>query len=602
MQRHAGLVWQVCRRHLDDDADLEDAFQATFVVLLQKGPSLQCERSLASWLHAVAYRVALKARARALRRHRRERQVENLNSVAAAELPDDVRELRALIDQEMDTMPEKYRLPLVLCYLQGKTNEQAARELGWPVGSISKKLAQGRQLLRTRLQRRGVVYTIPLAAWITAEARAAPPTTLVTLTPEALTNSVPGDNVTQLAQGVLKNMAFQRLKLWAGVAVVIGLVALGASLLAMANSDTVLLVPAPVAPEIARAQQLYPASPTWEVDKDARWPLLTVACISETREKEPDNPAQAVVKGSVLLEPPATDKPISMLVVSPPRMFGETFKPVALFRRGNEFKLICNTWTHDVDTPVKNPTREVSLLKLSSAPLGKGDYEIKLVLRQLHRQVASSIYYQPLEERTATLSFRVPGADAAPAKGVLPMLEEKDLASSPVRPADRVVQQQFPINGNYYRLPLDPKRPERRVTAGTIEREQLPEQSDGRTDAPSLAQPVKAGQPSFVAVLCPPLHLSSERTSVESITWQGLRATIKVTVWRNREHRGQDQLKQPLHVIDLKPPPRAVTEPNAPMAGEYEILVEWTYLRAQPNCQAYDWEATKLDRTKLKIE
>ncbi|MGE3808816.1 MAG: sigma-70 family RNA polymerase sigma factor [Gemmataceae bacterium] len=166
--RHGPMVHAVCRRLLPDSHQADDAFQAVFVVLVRRAHVVDRERSLASWLYGVAYRVALKARGRAARQHALERQADDMDRTDPDVPPDhdpatraSLRELRGVIDDELNQLPDKYRAPLVLCYLEGKTNEQAARELGWPAGSMSMRLEKGRELLRQRLRRRGV--TLPAA-------------------------------------------------------------------------------------------------------------------------------------------------------------------------------------------------------------------------------------------------------------------------------------------------------------------------------------------------------------------------------------------------------------------------------------------------------
>jgi RNA polymerase sigma factor (sigma-70 family) len=153
VKRHGPMVLAVCQRVLQNSQDAEDAFQATFLVLVRKAGSIGQPELLANWLYGVAYRTALKARASAARRSEHERQAV---SMPTSDPLLDVawRELRALLDEELSRLPEKYRAPLVLCYLQGKTNEEAARQLGWPIGSMSARLARGREMLRDRLASR----------------------------------------------------------------------------------------------------------------------------------------------------------------------------------------------------------------------------------------------------------------------------------------------------------------------------------------------------------------------------------------------------------------------------------------------------------------
>jgi RNA polymerase sigma factor (sigma-70 family) len=170
--RHGPMVLGVCLRLLHDAAAAEDAFQATFLVLVRKAPALDGSRSLAGWLHTVARHVALKARTRDARR--RDREEERLMPAQTDPLDEAAwRELRPVLDEEVGRLTDRYRLPVVLCYLEGKSHEAAAAELGWPKGTVAGRLARARDLLRARLTRRGVTLPAAFAMLVAARSSSA---------------------------------------------------------------------------------------------------------------------------------------------------------------------------------------------------------------------------------------------------------------------------------------------------------------------------------------------------------------------------------------------------------------------------------------------
>jgi RNA polymerase sigma factor (sigma-70 family) len=161
VERYGPLVFGVCERVLRHSHDAEDAFQATFVVLARRAATLDGRGSLGNWLYAVAYRTAIKARQSAARRRARELQVLNMSTGLSRdeEAQEEWSDLRPLLDEELNQLPVKYRAPLVLCYMEGKTQEQAAHELGWPTGSMSRRMNRARDLLQERLARRGLALS-----------------------------------------------------------------------------------------------------------------------------------------------------------------------------------------------------------------------------------------------------------------------------------------------------------------------------------------------------------------------------------------------------------------------------------------------------------
>jgi RNA polymerase sigma factor (sigma-70 family) len=192
VERYGPLVYGVCRRILADSNDAEDAFQATFLVLVRKGGTLREPGKLASWLYGVAYRTARKLRSKAALRTKSERQASEMPT--KSDLHDmTYEELQAILDEEISQLPEKYALPLVLCYLEGKTNAQAAAQLGWPEGSISRRLSRARELLRSRLARRGLALSAALIAAVFARPVVASlPSGLLAATTRAATLAVQG--------------------------------------------------------------------------------------------------------------------------------------------------------------------------------------------------------------------------------------------------------------------------------------------------------------------------------------------------------------------------------------------------------------------------
>src|SRR5262245_28258587 len=150
--RHGPMVLGVCRRVLASAADAEDAFQATFLVLVRKAASVVPRGMVGNWLYGVAYRTATSAKAMNARRRAKER------AAARPEAREEERwtDLRPVLDEEMSRLPEKYRVPVVLCDLEGRTRREAARQLGWPEGTLSTRLRAGRGLLARALGRRGL--------------------------------------------------------------------------------------------------------------------------------------------------------------------------------------------------------------------------------------------------------------------------------------------------------------------------------------------------------------------------------------------------------------------------------------------------------------
>jgi RNA polymerase sigma factor (sigma-70 family) len=235
VRRHGPMVMGVCLRVLHNQHDAEDAFQATFLVLVRKAASVVPPERLANWLYGVAHQTALRARVASARRRAREKQAVTMISTATVS-PEEPHELQPLLDQELSRLPEKYRVPIVLCDLEGMTRKEVAGQLGWPEGSVSSRLARARALLARRLGRRGLALGGGTWAGLQAvpAASGCVPTSVVVSTVKAATVLAAGRTAAAglisaetaaLTDSVVKTMFMTKLKSVLGVLLVIGMVA-----------------------------------------------------------------------------------------------------------------------------------------------------------------------------------------------------------------------------------------------------------------------------------------------------------------------------------------------------------------------------------------
>ncbi len=222
VERHGPLVLRVCQHVLIDPHDAHDAFQATFLVLIRQTRSLWVRNSLGPWLHRVAYRVACRVRKSNHRRREHERRAAGMRRVTVS-VDHDWKDIATAIHEEVDRLPERFRLPVVLCDLEGSTHEHAARDLGVPVGTLKSRLTKARTLLRGRLIRRGLAFsTAALAAHATfSPAQAAMCSSLADSTVRAAISLVSveapavgaiGSRVVLLTEEVLRAMFLSKLR------------------------------------------------------------------------------------------------------------------------------------------------------------------------------------------------------------------------------------------------------------------------------------------------------------------------------------------------------------------------------------------------------
>jgi len=289
VRRHGPMVWGVCHRTLANHHDAEDAFQATFLVLVRKADSVVPREMVANWLYGVAHQTALKARQTAAKRSTRERQVMEMPESELVQ-PDDLwDDLRPVLDQELSQLPDTYRAVLILCDLEGKTRKEAAEQLGVPEGTVASRLARARVMLSKRLARRGLSASggaLAVALSVNV-ASAGVPTAVLSSTIKTTTLVTTGQaaagvisaKVAALTEGVLKAMLVTKLKTATVVLLVLGLVGSGAGIVthrALAESPPKVtaaqpkpekVVPPDADPE--KAQKPKPDEQKPEVEKPA---------------------------------------------------------------------------------------------------------------------------------------------------------------------------------------------------------------------------------------------------------------------------------------------------------------------------------------------
>jgi RNA polymerase sigma factor (sigma-70 family) len=264
LRRYGALVLSVCRRRLSHPEDVADAFQATFVVFVRKAQAIRRRALLSSWLYGVANRIALRACARAARLRDRQHP---LADPPAPESPDELhcRELRGVLDTEVGRLPEKYRVPFLLCYVQAKTQEEAARILGWPTGTVATRLRRARDTLRRRLTSRGLTLSAAVPAVVVPPALEA--AVLRTCAQAAL--AAPAA-VTTLVEGVLRDMMLSRLKVVTILLLALGVIGTGAGLLSgrgpTAKQEA---APAPTPADTPREAPAWGEHASFRVLKDA---------------------------------------------------------------------------------------------------------------------------------------------------------------------------------------------------------------------------------------------------------------------------------------------------------------------------------------------
>jgi RNA polymerase sigma factor (sigma-70 family) len=273
LERHGPMVLAVCRRVLNDPHDAQDAFQATFLVLVRKAGTIRKRESIADWLHGVALRVAAHARADSVRRRAVERRAGTGSSIAYELTPAD----RDVWD-EVELLPQNLRTVFMLCYLEGLTHEQAARRLGWPVGTVRSRLARARGRLRTRLTRRGLAPDTAFLPMLSFRASSLPEgfidttvkAAMLIAARDAAEAGLVSTSAAALTEGVLHAMLITKLKTLAVTSIAAGAIACGIGSYAYQGPEPGVAPGSPAIPPVKVEQS---SSAPGRHD-DARQPLL----------------------------------------------------------------------------------------------------------------------------------------------------------------------------------------------------------------------------------------------------------------------------------------------------------------------------------------
>ncbi len=265
VQRHGPMVLGVCRSVLQNSSDTDDAFQATFLVLAKKAGSVRVVDSLAPWLFVVARRVATRARSVAQKRRFHEATASNFREQKTEGANLETLDFQPILFEELDRLPEKYRSPIILCHLDGLSHDEAARRLRWPIGTLSCRLSRARNLLKSRLARRGLSASVAYVFENLLQSKAnAVPLSLARTTLQSALKFVSGSpipsSIHHLVRGVLTTMLITRLTLVLGAVSALGLLTAVAGLV-FAQVKSGAPVPKKKGAELARVIAPQPKSP-----------------------------------------------------------------------------------------------------------------------------------------------------------------------------------------------------------------------------------------------------------------------------------------------------------------------------------------------------
>jgi RNA polymerase sigma factor (sigma-70 family) len=372
LRRHGVMVRATCNRHLGDTPDADDAFQSVFLVLVRKASSIRQRELLGPWLHAVSVRCSRKALALRQRRQSHERLVTTMPEPCHE--PDEPPDWLPLLDDAVQSLPEKYRVPLVLCELEGLSRAMVAEKLSLAPGTLSSRLARGRDLLRQRLVRRGVsVSAVALAATLASHASASVPPDLLQSTTQVALTGILSAPVAAITQGVLHAMFIAKMKFVAVVVIGLSVLLMGAGIL------TWQLTAQPPA-----AQQ-----PAAKTDKDAlqgEWKVVGTLAIGQAPKQGNDVKGRSVVfkgdkvvmqgEGQFMLDPSKTPKELDIIPTEGPAgEKGKKFRAIYELK-GDDLKISFNgpdqPRPKNFDEPGRPGAANMGMILKRAGPNGAG--------------------------------------------------------------------------------------------------------------------------------------------------------------------------------------------------------------------------------------
>ena len=368
MARHGPMVFGVCRRLLRHAQDAEDAFQATFLILVRKAASIGKRELLGNWLYGVAIRVASRARVMAMKR--RTQEATDMEQVAGATRePAEAPDLRAAITEEVQRLPAKYRGPVVLYYLEGRTNEEVAGELRCPVGTIKTRLSRAREMLRKRLTRRGLVLsTTALSAAMLAEASAASlPPALIDPTLKAAMSFAAGNvaagglvsaQAAELTKGVLHTMFVTKMKTLAALVLALTMIVGGTGVFAYHILATELDAKKMDTENIKGTWKVESATMNGQDPKDAKGERIKNPTFEITADKMLVKFNEGIREATYTLDPTAKPKRIDMTSQGEGDEKGETVP--GIYKLEGDTLTICFSCARQTERPTEFVSKEGS--------------------------------------------------------------------------------------------------------------------------------------------------------------------------------------------------------------------------------------------------